>query len=102
MSHWLRLLSLAAVLAAAPAPAQLPLLGEKKFQDFETLTRGAKEYDGLFRLHQKDDHVYAEIKLHQLDRPFLCPIAIARGLGMGGHTRNFEEQCVLLFNRVGD
>ena len=36
------------------------------------------------------------------DRPLLCPIAIARGLGMGGYTLNFDEQWVLIFHRVGD
>ena len=38
----------------------------------------------------------------QFDKPFLCPIAIARGMGMGGYTLNFDEQWVLLFKRVGD
>src|SRR5207249_10175456 len=45
---------------------------------------------------------YAKLKPMQLDRPFLCPIAIARGLGMGGHTLNFDEQWVLVFKRVDD
>ena len=38
----------------------------------------------------------------QFDKPFLCPIAIARGVGMGGYTLNFDEQWVLVFKRVGD
>ena len=49
---------------------------------------GAKEYDGLFKLHQKDDHLYAEIKPHQFDQPFLCPIAIARGGWAWAATRS--------------
>jgi hypothetical protein len=75
---------------------------DKKFEDFDKVVKGAKEYDGLFKLHQKDDKLYAEIKPEQLDRPLLCPIAVARGGGMGGHTLNFEEQWVLVFKRVGD
>src|SRR5437667_377672 len=39
---------------------------------------------------------------NQLDKPMLCPIAIARGMSMGGHTLNFDEQWVLVFKRVGD
>jgi hypothetical protein len=76
----------------------------KKFEDFEKVVKGAKEsaQDGLFRLYQKDEHLYAEIRPEQLDKPFLCPIAIARGAGMGGYTLNFDEQWVLIFRRTGD
>src|SRR5215469_2449437 len=74
----------------------------KKFEDFDKVVKGAKEYDGLFKLHQKDEHLYAEIKPDQLDKPFLCPIAVARGAGMGGYTLNFDEQWVLVFKRIGD
>jgi hypothetical protein len=74
----------------------------KKFPDFDTFVKGAKEYDGLFKLYQKDDHLYAEIKPGQFEQMLLCPIAIARGLGQGGDTRNFDNQWVLSFRRVGD
>ena len=75
---------------------------DKKFEDFDKVVKGAKEFDGLFKLYRKEDRLYAELKPFQLDRPYLCPIAIARGLGLGGHTLNFDEQWVLLFKRVGD
>src|SRR6266481_2265255 len=75
---------------------------EKKFEDFNKTVQGAKVHEGLFRLHQKDDKLYAEIKPEQLNKPFLCPIAIARGMAMGGYTLNFGEQWVLVFKRVGD
>ncbi|HEY1378464.1 MAG TPA: zinc-dependent metalloprotease, partial [Gemmataceae bacterium] len=74
----------------------------KKFEDFDAVVKGAKEHDGLFKLYQKDDHVYAEIRQDQFDRPLLAPIAIARGMGQGGHTLNFDEQWVLAFRKVGD
>lgn len=83
------------------SPPTLPT-PDKKFEDFATVTKGAKEYDGLFKLHHKDDKVYMEIRRDQFDRPLLAPIAIARGMGMGGYTLNFDEQWVLLFRRVGD
>ena len=85
--------------SAPPAPS---FAQEKKFDDFDTVVKGAKEYEGLFHLYQKDDRLYAEIQPNQFDQPFLCPIAIARGLGMGGDTLNFGEQWVLVFHRVGD
>jgi hypothetical protein len=75
---------------------------EKKFEDFNKTVQGGQVHEGLFRLHQKDDKLYAEIKPEQLNRPFLCPIAIARGMAMGGYTLNFDEQWVLVFKRVGD
>jgi hypothetical protein len=75
---------------------------EKKFEDFNKTVQGAHVHEGLFRLHQKDDKLYAEIKPEQLNRPFLCPIAIARGMAMGGYTLNFDDQWVLVFKRVGD
>jgi hypothetical protein len=75
---------------------------EKKYEDFNKVIQGAKEYDGLFKLYRKDDHLYAEIQNHQFEKPFLLPMAIARGMGLGGHTLNFDEQWVLYFRRVGD
>jgi hypothetical protein len=73
--------------------------GASKFEDYSKVTQGAKEYEGLFKLFHKDDTLYAEIRPDQLERPLLCPIAIARGMAMGGYTLNFDEQWVLLFKR---
>src|SRR5204862_3773805 len=73
-----------------------------RYEDFAKATQGAKELEGLFHVFLKDDTVYAEIQPFQFDKPFLCPVAVARGLGQGGHMRNFDEQWVLLFKRVGD
>ena len=85
--------------AGQPGPTAAP---EKKFEEFDKIVKGAKETEGLFKLYQKEDNLFAEIRPDQLDKPFLCPIAIARGLGMGGHTLNFDEQWVLVFKRVND
>lgn len=75
----------------------------KKFEDFDKVVAGAKVYEGLFKLYQKDDHVYAEIQPNQLDRAYLAPISLARGgVGFAGHTLNFDEQWVISFKRVGD
>ena len=82
-----------------PGPVDVP---EKKFPDFNTVVKGAKVYEGLFTLHQKDDHVYAEINNFQFDKPFLVPMAIAKGAGVGGTTLNFGDEWVLVFRKVGD
>src|SRR5262249_27656062 len=98
--------ALAALIVAAastaqdgPGPMAAP---EKKYEDFNRVVAGAKQIDGLFKLHLKDEHLYAEIRPDQFEKPFLVPISIARGMGMGGHTLNFGEQWVILFKRVGD
>lgn len=73
-----------------------------KFPDFRKVVEGAKEFDGLFHLYQKDSNLYAEIRPNQLNRNYLLPTAISRGMGMGGHTLNFDEQWVVYFKRVDD
>ena len=75
---------------------------EKKFRDFNEVTKGAEKIDGFFTLHHKDEHLYAEIRPHQFDQPILAPIAIARGMAMAGQPLNFGDEWVLLFQRVGD
>ena len=37
----------------------------KKFQDFNELTKDSKKYEGFITLHEKEQHLYAEIKPHQ-------------------------------------
>ena len=81
----------------APKPADPP-----KFPDFATVLKGAKVQEGLFTLHRKDEHLYAELLPNQLDKQFLMPIAVAKGSGVGGTTLNFGEQWVISFKRVGD
>src|SRR5262245_39855867 len=88
--------------SAGQVPASPFNAPEKRYEDFDKLVKGAKVYEGLFHLHQKDEHLYAEIQRHQFNQPLLCPIAIARGMGMGGYTLNFDEQWVLMFKQVGD
>src|SRR4051812_41125891 len=80
-----------------PAAAQVPFgvhtqAEPPRFPDFNTVVKDAKIHEGLFKLYQKDDRLYLEIPPDKLGRPVLCPIAVARGGGMGGHTLNFDEQ----------
>ncbi len=71
------------------------------FRDFNELTRGAEKVEGLFTLHRKGDHLYAELPMHQLNQPLLVPITIARGIGRTGMPVG-DEDMVLVFRRVGD
>ena len=75
---------------------------ESKYRDFAEVTQGAEKIDGLFTLHHKDNHLYAEIRPHQFEVPLIAPIAIARGLAMAGQPLNFGDEWVLSFHRAGD
>src|SRR5271163_2706598 len=100
--HWLTFIALGAlalVLIGHPGHTTGQMhdgASPKKYPDFESVVKGGKQYDGLFRLFHKDDTVYAEIRPDQFNQPFLCPISIARGMGQGGHMLNFGEQWVLI------
>ena len=73
-----------------------------RYRDFNEVVRGAEKIDGLFTLHKKDDHLYAEIKPHQFDQPLLLPITIARGLGKTGEPLTSDDEMVLVLHKVGD
>jgi hypothetical protein len=75
---------------------------QKKFQDFNELTKGSKTYEGFITLHQKEQHLYAELKPQQLDQPILAPMMIARGSASAGMPLNFGDEWVLSFRRVDD
>jgi hypothetical protein len=92
----------AAIVAAAKAAMAAQGEKESKFKPFAEVTKGAKKYDGLFDLYQKDDHLYAVVKAGELDKPFLAPIAIARGIASAGVPLNFGDEWVIMFHREGD
>ena len=88
-------------LLAFPALAQRPSVPPPKFEDFDKVIAGAKTYEGLFKLYQKDEHMLAEIQPYQFDRPFLCAISLARGgMDQAGWTLNGDEQWVIAFKKV--
>jgi hypothetical protein len=75
--------------------------GERKYRDFAEVIRGSEKIDGLFTLHRKDDHLYAEIKPYQFDQPLLLPVTIARGLAQAGIPVG-DDKIVLVFHKAGD
>ena len=65
---------------------------EKKYEDFDKVVKGAKEYEGLFRLHlrgrsalRRDSVLISSIV------PSFCPSPLPRGLGQGRHTLQFRR-----------
>ncbi len=75
---------------------------DKKFPDFESVVKDAKVYEGLFTVYHKDENAYLELQISHLGKPYLLPISVVRGAGIGGSTLNFDEQWVVMFKRVGD
>ena len=106
---------IAGVIGVSPVAAQVPEFGgdgptpfpgmnrpDPRIMEFANISRGAKVHDGLIKLYHKDENVFAELTPQLLNKPLLCPIAVAKGGGMGGSTLNFDEQWVLLFKKVND
>jgi hypothetical protein len=94
----------AAARVQAAAKAAVAALEEKKskFKPFAEVTKDCKKYDGLFDLYRKDDHLFAVINSGQFDKPFLAPMAIARGIASAGVPLNFGDEWVIQFHRAGE
>ena len=91
----------ATALCAASVLAQQPPPPPPKFEDFDKVVAGAKVSEGLFKLYQKEQDVFAELQPQQFDRPFLCAISLARGgMDQAGWILNSDEQWVIEFKRV--
>ncbi len=79
--------------------------GDSHFRNFNEVVQGAEKIDGLFTLHKKGEHLYAEIRNDQYNQPLLLPITIARGMAQAGspvYNGTLGEDMVLIFKRVGD
>jgi hypothetical protein len=110
----LGVLAVGGLLTLSPATGQVPdgpfdgpfpdgmRRPDPRILEFQNISKGAKTYEGMLKLYQKDENLYAELQPQHLNKPLLCPIAVAKGGGLGGYTLNFDEQWVLLFKRVGD
>ncbi len=72
-----------------------------RYRNFNDLIQGSERIDGLFTLHKKDEHLFAEIKPFQFDQPLLLPTTIARGLAQAGMPIG-DGEIVLVFHKNGD
>ncbi len=88
---------------AKPTTQEAPAKKKKEFEDFSKVTEDSKSYEGFFKLYQKKENLYCEIQPSQLDKPFLCMISVARGLGQGFLLSGMTlEEWMLVWRRVGD
>src|SRR5206468_2410271 len=75
--------------------------GDSHFRNFNEVVQGSEKIDGLFTLHKKGDHLYAEIRNDQFNHPLLVPVTIARGMAQAGMPVG-DDDMVLIFKRAGD
>ena len=88
---------------AKPAAQETPKKKKKEYEDFNKVIEDSKSYQGFFKLYQKKENLYCEIQPAQLDKPFLCMISIARGIGTGRLLSGMTlEEWLLVWRRVGD
>ena len=86
-----------------PTTQEAPAKKKKEFEDFSKVTEDSKSYEGFFKLYEKKENLYCEIQPSQLDKPFLCMISVARGLGQGFLLSGMTlEEWMLVWRRVGD
>ena len=102
-AYCLPILAQEATPAAKPATTEAPAKKKKEFEDFDKVIEDSKNYDGFFKLYQKKENLYCEIQPSQLDKPFLCMISVARGLGSGFLLSGMTlDEWMLVWRRVGD
>lgn len=85
--------ALRAAESAAAAPRE---------RGFGSLVESAVKHEGLFNLYLTNQNLYAEITPAHLDKPYIAPMAIARGMAMAGQPLNFGDEWILVFRRAGD
>ena len=88
---------------AKPATQATPAKQKKEYEDFNKVIEESKSHQGFFKLYQKKENVYCEIQPSQLNKPFLCMISIARGIGTGYLVSGMTmDEWLLEWKRVGD
>lgn len=82
------------------------LAEEPKTPSIADKTKDAKVIDGLLKLYQKDNNLYAEVKASQFNKDFLVLLSIARGIGdgmlLGGMTWGFGDDWLWQFRKVDE
>ncbi|HEX3658752.1 MAG TPA: zinc-dependent metalloprotease [Pirellulales bacterium] len=77
-----------------------------KYPPYAEALKDFKAIEGLIKLHQKENRVYAEIDSHQFNHDFIVLISIARGIGegalLGGMTWGFGDDWLWQFRKVED
>jgi hypothetical protein len=96
----------ASLAQAEEASAKPASESKSKQPSYADVLKDFKVKEGLIKLHEKDNHLYAELTSSQLNRDFIVLISIARGIGegslLGGMTWGFGDDWLWQFRKVGD
>src|SRR5262249_38701645 len=57
---------------------------DPRIMEYQNISKGSKTYQGPFKLYHKGENLYAELLPQHMNKSLLCPIAIAKGAGLGG------------------
>ena len=91
---------------ATTSVAATTTAAKPKFTPYAEVLKDFKLYEGLIKLHRKENKLYAELDAGQLNRDFVVLTAIARGIGEGpllaGMTWGFGDDWLWQFRRVDD
>ncbi|HEY4069597.1 MAG TPA: zinc-dependent metalloprotease [Burkholderiaceae bacterium] len=83
-----------------PQPASAPPGGP---QPFATVIKDTKEIDGLFKIYQKDEKYWLELRPEDFDKPFFLSPKLATGIGeamLFGGLMDLDGQRVVEFRRI--
>jgi hypothetical protein len=95
-----------AATTAAAAAAVAAVSAAQSQKPFAEVVKEAKEYDGMFKLYQKDEKLWIEVAPDQLDKPFFFKSNINQGIGEGrifggAMTYPMGVAQVVVFHKVG-
>jgi hypothetical protein len=93
---------------APPAAAAATPPGQPK--PYKEVLKDSKAVPGYFRLHQKDEKVWIELKPDQFDKPFFFSMNIPRSIGerflygsqMGGSFNEVDGSQLAVWKKIGD
>jgi hypothetical protein len=89
--------------AAAGTAAAKP---KSKYPPHATVLKDTKPQSGLFKLHQSDTKLFAELTSANLNKDYIVLISIAKGIGrsplLGGMSWGFGDDWVWQFRKAGD
>jgi hypothetical protein len=81
--------------AAAPTPAGQP-------KPFKEVVKDAKEMDGFFKIFQKDEKTWIEIRPDQFEKPFFFSIIATQSLGEHRmYAGLMQDEHIVYFRKIG-
>ncbi|QPF72624.1 DUF5117 domain-containing protein [Roseateles sp. DAIF2] len=85
-----------------PPPGGAPAAAAAPLKPFDEIVKGAQAGSGLFTIWRRENKVWLEIPLSQLDKPFLFSVNFANSIGERGlYASQMGPSWPAVFRRVG-